>query len=351
MKKNIFLITGGCGFIGSALIRRLLSDQSNTVINIDKLTYAANIASLETTKDKDYIFYKEDIVNNKFLKKILKKHNPDYVIHLAAESHVDRSIDSPETFIMTNVLGTYYLLNSSYEYWKSLDKNKKNKFKFLLVSTDEVYGSLDEKDDSFTESSSYRPNSPYAATKASSDHLARSWNKTYNFPVIITNTSNNYGNWQFPEKLIPLVISKCLNKEDIPIYGNGQQVRDWIHVDDHVSGILFALLNGKSGSKYNIGSNNELSNISVVKAICGILDNLKPLDTGCYAELIKFVSDRPGHDTRYAINSKKMIDLGWHSNISWEEGIKSTINWYLKNKDFLNSNSTKNHSGKRLGKI
>lgn len=351
MKKDIFLITGGCGFIGSALIRRLLSDESNTVINIDKLTYAANISSLGTTKDKDYIFYKEDIVNSNFLKKILKKHNPDYVIHLAAESHVDRSIDSPEAFIMTNVLGTYYLLNSSYEYWKSLDENKKNKFKFLLVSTDEVYGSLDDRDDSFTESSSYRPNSPYAATKASSDHLARSWNKTYNFPVIITNTSNNYGNWQFPEKLIPLVISKCLNKEDIPVYGNGQQIRDWIHVDDHVSGILFALFNGKSGSKYNIGSNNELSNISVVKAICGILDDLKPLDSGCYADLIKFVSDRPGHDTRYAINSKKMIDLGWRSDISWEEGIKSTINWYLNNKDFLSSNSANNHSGKRLGKI
>ena len=347
MSKNIYLITGGCGFIGSALIRQLLKDKNNTVINIDKLTYASNPSSIGNTNGKNYSFFQEDIINASKIDNIIRKYEPNFVIHLAAESHVDRSIDSPESFILTNVLGTYHLLEVSYKYWNSLDEKNKKQFKFLLVSTDEVYGSLSKTEDSFVESNSYKPNSPYAASKASADHLARAWNKTYGFPVITTNTCNNYGKWQFPEKLIPLVISKCLSNEKIPVYGDGQQIRDWIHVDDHISGLLFALENGSFGSKYNIGSNKELTNINVVKSICSLLDKIKPKADGSYQDLIEFVIDRPGHDSRYSINSEKIMKLGWKPLINWETGIEDTIKWYLDNIDFLNNK----FSGERLGKL
>lgn len=347
MDKKIFLITGGCGFIGSALIRKLLKDKNNTVINIDKLTYASNQDSIGNTKDKNYVFFQEDIINSKKIDNIIQRYKPNFIIHLAAESHVDRSIDSPESFILTNVLGTYHLLDTSYKYWNSLSENIKNEFKFLLVSTDEVYGSLSKKENSFVESNPYKPNSPYAASKASADHLARAWNKTYDFPVIITNTCNNYGEWQYPEKLIPLVISKCLLNKKIPVYGDGQQIRDWIHVDDHISGLLFALENGSLGAKYNIGSHKEITNINVVKSICNLLDKIKPKINGSYLDLIEFVTDRPGHDNRYSINSEKIMKLGWKPLIEWEIGIEDTVNWYLNNIDFL----TNKYSGERLGKL
>ena len=351
MSKKVFLITGGCGFIGSALIRKLLLDDDNIVINIDKLTYASNQSSIENKENDNYVFYQADIINNNFLEEIFSKYEFDYVIHLAAESHVDRSIDSPESFIMTNILGTYHLLNNSYNYWKSISTKKRDSFRFLLVSTDEVYGSLEPNEEKFNEETQYRPNSPYAASKASADHLARSWYKTYNFPVIVTNTSNNYGNWQFPEKLIPLVISKCLSHKDIPIYGSGQQIRDWIHVDDHVDGLLFSIKKGLIGQKYNIGANNELTNLNVVNNICDILDKLKPLDGKNYSDLIKFVDDRPGHDVRYAIDSSKILKLGWKSNILWDKGIEETVIWYLNNLEFLGKNHTKDYKGERLGRI
>lgn len=351
MNNKTFLITGGCGFIGSCLIRELSKSKNNYIVNIDKLTYASNTLSIGHLEDKNYTFYKEDITDEAIVEKIFKKTNPDYVIHLAAESHVDRSIDSPKSFIDTNVIGTYNLLNSSYNYWKSVEEEEKKSFKFIMVSTDEVYGSLKPKEDKFNEETSYKPNSPYAASKASSDHLVRAWNTTYGLPTIITNTSNNYGPWQFPEKLIPLVIGKCLNNTNIPVYGDGKQIRDWIHVEDHVSGLLFVLRHGKSGEKYNIGSNNELTNIDVVKTICEILDELKPVKDFNYSKLITYVDDRPGHDTRYAIDSSKINELGWRSNITWMNGIRETILWYLNNQDIKYNSESKIYSGERLGKL
>jgi len=344
-KKEKFLVTGGYGFIGSSLIRLILKN-GDSVYNIDKLTYSSNIKSLEGyTNSDNYIFKQEDICNEEILLGIITEYKPDKIIHLAAETHVDRSIDNPSNFIDTNIIGTYNLLNSSKKYWSSLESKVKNNFKLLLVSTDEVYGSLDFDNSIFTEESSYKPNSPYSASKASSDLLGRAWFKTYNMPIIITNTSNNYGPWQFPEKLIPLTISKCLNKEKIPIYGNGQQVRDWIYVDDHSKGILSAIYNGKIGEKYNISSKNELKNITVVEDICNILDRIQPLDNFKYKELIEFVEDRPGHDQRYALSNEKISKLGWSPSIDWLSGLEKTIHWYMNNKDTL-----KNYSSERLGR-
>ncbi len=343
--KDSFLITGGYGFIGSSLSRMLLKE-GNTVCNIDKLTYSSNLNSLEDyDKSKNYSFYKEDICDEKKISKIILNHRPSKIIHLAAETHVDRSIDDPSVFVKSNIIGTYNLLNLSYKYWNELDNDEKKHFRLLIVSTDEVYGSLKANESSSDETSLYRPNSPYSASKAASDHLGRAWFKTYNMPVIITNTTNNYGPWQFPEKLIPLTILKCINNQKIPIYGNGEQIRDWIYVDDHSEGILSAINNGVIGEKYNISSVNELKNLDLVNNICSILDNLRPLKNGSYNQLINFVDDRPGHDQRYALNNDKIKALGWIPKTNWSKGLEFTIKWYLKNQDFLTS-----YSGERLGR-
>ena len=350
MKNKTILITGGYGFIGSSLIRELLKISNLRIVNIDKLTYAANINSLKFSDKNNYEHYELDICDNSSITEVFEKTKPDFVIHLAAETHVDRSIDGPDNFISTNICGTYNLLKVSYDYWKNLNNQKKDDFRFLHVSTDEVYGSLGAKDKPFNENDPYSPNSPYSASKASSDHLVSAWGKTYDLPVLITNTCNNYGPWQFPEKLIPLCISKCLLLENIPIYGDGLQVRDWIYVDDHVSGILTILKNGEIGEKYNIGSNCEITNINVVKDICKILNDKLPGEID-YSSLIKKVKDRPGHDFRYAINNKKILKLGWIPKYNWEEGLSKTIEWYLENKTFLDESFKKKYSGERLGKI
>ena len=341
-----FLITGGCGFIGSSLIRSLLKDDTNIIANLDKMTYSSNIKSVgNASENPNYSFYKVDVCDEIFLKNFLAEYKPNYIIHLAAETHVDRSIDGPEEFIKSNILGTYNILNNSYKYWCKLEKRLKENFKIILVSTDEVFGSLANDDPQSTENNKYKPNSPYSASKASSDHLGRAWSKTYGLPINITNTTNNYGPWQFPEKLIPLTIAKCIKNENIPVYGNGQQIRDWIFVDDHVSGILRVLNHGKLGDNYNIGCNNELKNIDVVNDICSTLDRLLPRKKGAYKELIEFVEDRPGHDARYALNNNKIKKIGWKPNFQWRSGLEKTVIWYLENKDFLNS-----YSGERIGR-
>ncbi len=351
MSKKVYLITGGCGFIGSCLIRELLKDDNTKVINIDKLSYASNPSAIGDVSKDNYIFYQEDISDRNSITNIIKDHNPHYIINLAAESHVDRSIDGPEVFIKSNITGTFNILDLSYQYWLNLGEDLKSEFKFIHVSTDEVYGTLNANEKPFIEESAYKPNNPYSASKASSDHLVRAWNETYNFPSIITNTTNNYGPWQFYEKLIPLVITKCLNGQPIPVYGDGKQVRDWIHVEDHVNGILTVLSNGSAGEKYNIGNNNEIENIAVVNAICNLLDDLLSFEKGHHNKLIQFVKDRPGHDQRYALNNKKVLALGWKPQIKWDDGIKSTVEWYLKNKNYLNPKDKESYSGERLGTI
>ncbi len=350
-RKKRVLITGGYGFIGSSFIRNLSKNENYIIGNIDKLTYSSNLNSLEKVTNKNnYTFFQEDICNKESIREIILSFEPNYIIHLAAETHVDRSIDGPEVFLKTNILGTYNLLNSSKEYYEKINDKDKKDFKFLLVSTDEVYGSLEPNQSKFTENNPYLPNSPYSASKASADHLARAWHSTYNLPILITNTSNNYGPWQFPEKLIPLTISKCLNNQKIPIFGNGQQIRDWIFVDDHVNGILSVLDKGVIGEKYNIGSNNEKMNIEVVKDICNILDKKIP-SKNTYSNLIEFVDDRPGHDHRYALNNSKIEKIGWKPNYNWSEGLNETIDWYINNQDYLNKDSSMFYSGERLGTI
>ncbi len=346
--KNTYFVTGGCGFIGSALIRKLLKDKNNLVINIDKLSYASNINAVENKRDDSYIFIKDNITNKSQIKKIMDKYNPNFIIHLAAESHVDRSIDDPSSFIESNIIGTYTLLNECYNYWKKLNHKNKLKFKFLLVSTDEVYGSTL---DSFTEESPMRPNSPYAASKASADLLARSWFKTYDFPILTTNCSNNYGKWQFPEKLIPLVIKKCLEDEQIPVYGKGDQERDWLYVEDHIDGLLKVLNNGKYGQTYNIASTKEIKNLDLVELICLILDEMIPNQKKKYSELITFVEDRPGHDFRYSMNIDKIKkEINWKASTKLDEGLRETISWYLDNKEWL-LDPLSNYKGQRLGKL
>lgn len=349
-KKDIYLITGGCGFIGSAVIRHLLKNKNNIVINIDKLSYASNIKAVENKESESYIFIKEDIINRERIKETLLNYSPDYIIHLAAESHVDRSIDNPSSFIESNILGTFILLDECYSYWKNLGKVAKKKFKFLFVSTDEVYGST--KNESFTELSPLQPNSPYAASKASADLLARSWFKTFNFPIIVTNCSNNYGKWQYPEKLIPLVIKKCLQNKKIPIYGNGKQERDWIHVDDHVNGLLSVLKQGSIGERYNIATSEEKTNIDVVKNICSIMNDIRPNSSNNYYDLISFVEDRPGHDFRYSIkNTKLQSETDWCPSIEFSDGLRETIIWYLDNQDWLFDPDKISYDGNRLGQL
>jgi len=351
-----FLITGGAGFIGSAVIRHIIKNTDYNVVNIDKLTYAGNLESLISVEnDTRYTFEQVDICDKNEIKRVFNEHNPDVVMHLAAESHVDRSIDDPDEFIKTNIFGTYVLLEEARDYWSSLKKGKKKGFKFHHVSTDEVYGDLESADDLFTEETPYAPSSPYSATKASSDHMVRAWQRTFGLPTLITNCSNNYGPYQFPEKLIPLVILNAIEGKDLPIYGNGEQVRDWLYVDDHARALLHVALTGKIGETYNIGGHNELKNIDVVKIVCDILDNFMPSKIdgiSQYKQLITYVDDRAGHDIRYAIDATKIAEnLNWTPNETFITGIEKTVHWYLKNRTWCNKVIDSGCMGKRQGLI
>jgi dTDP-glucose 4,6-dehydratase len=353
MTKKL-LITGGAGFIGSAVIRHIINNTSHSVVNIDKLTYAGNLESLETVENSDrYTFEQVDICHANEIKRIFNEHQPDIVMHLAAESHVDRSIDEPGEFIQTNIVGTYILLEKAKDYWNNLKNDKKNNFRFHHVSTDEVYGDLEGTDDLFTEETAYAPSSPYSASKASSDHLVRAWQRTFKFPTLITNCSNNYGPYQFPEKLIPLIILNALKGKNLPIYGDGKQIRDWLYVDDHAKALLHVALNGEIGETYNIGGHNEMKNIEVVQTVCSILDELVPskLDgIDRYEQLITYVSDRAGHDVRYAIDASKIADeLNWIPNETFNTGIRKTVEWYLGNNIWCKHVQDGSYQGERLG--
>ena len=331
----MILVTGGAGFIGGNFVLDWLSNPSaEGIINLDKLTYAGNLATLDSLKaDPRHIFIHGDIGDKSLLAKLLDQYQPRAIVNFAAESHVDRSIHGPAAFIQTNILGSFNLLECAREYWNKLEKQAQEQFRFHHVSTDEVYGSLSLTDPAFTETNPYEPNSPYSASKAASDHLVRAWFHTYGFPVVTTNCSNNYGPYHFPEKLIPLVILNALAGKPLPIYGDGQQIRDWLYVGDHCSAIREVLAKGKLGETYNIGGWNEKPNIEVVKTICQILDELKPRADGkSYAEQITFVKDRPGHDRRYAIDASKVErELGWRPAETFDTGIRKTVQWYLNN--------------------
>lgn len=331
----MILVTGGAGFIGGNFVLDWLKDpQAEGIVNLDKLTYAGNLATLNSLKnDARHIFIHGDIGDQALVTRLLKEHQPRAIVNFAAESHVDRSIHGPAEFVQTNIVATFNLLECARAYWNNSDEVKKAAFRFHHVSTDEVYGSLSASDPAFTETNPYEPNSPYSASKAASDHLVRAWFHTYGFPVVTTNCSNNYGPYHFPEKLIPLVILNAINGKPLPIYGDGQQVRDWLFVSDHCSAIREVLAKGKLGETYNIGGWNEKANIDVVKTICSILDELKPRADGqSYAEQISFVTDRPGHDRRYAIDASKVKrELGWKPKETFDSGIKKTVQWYLDN--------------------
>lgn len=334
MNKTI-IITGGAGFIGSALIRRILATESSyKIVNVDCLTYAGNLESLASVENhQSYNFEKVNICDASSIEKVFEKYTPDGVIHLAAESHVDRSIDGPAAFIHTNIIGTYTLLEASRKYWSGLTGEKKNSFRFHHVSTDEVFGSLGSTG-FFTESTAYDPRSPYSSSKASSDMLVRAWHHTYELPIVLTNCSNNYGPFQFPEKLIPLMILNGAEGKKLPVYGNGDNIRDWLHVDDHAKALMMVFEKGQAGQTYNVGGRNERTNLQVVETICDILDELDPLSRyKSRRELITFVKDRPGHDRRYAIDASKIEnELGWKASYNFNTGIRATVEWYLDNK-------------------
>jgi dTDP-glucose 4,6-dehydratase len=345
------IVTGGAGFIGSAVIRQYINDTNHEVINLDALTYAGNLESLvEVESNSRYHFEHVDIKNKDEVRRVLQQYQPDAIMHLAAESHVDRSIDGPADFIMTNIVGTYNLLDEARSYRDSLTGEQKASFRFHHVSTDEVYGDL-EAEGFFTEDTAYDPSSPYSASKASSDHLVRAWHRTYGFPVVVTNCSNNYGPYQFPEKLIPLVTLNALEGKPLPVYGDGSQVRDWLHVDDHARALRLVLEQGKTGETYNIGGHNEKTNLDVVKTICGLLDELVPESPHKHhASLIKFVADRPGHDVRYAIDADKIEkELGWVPQETFESGIEKTIRWYLDNREWCRHVQDGSYQRERLG--
>lgn len=345
------LITGGAGFIGSALIRHLILTTDYSVVNVDCLTYAGNLNTLESVaKNARYAFEKVDICNQQALQSVFERHRPDAVMHLAAESHVDRSIDGPSAFIQTNVVGTYTLLEVSRQYRQSLSEEQQRNFRFHHISTDEVYGSLGDEG-LFTEETPYDPSSPYSSSKAASDHLVRAWHRTYGLPVLVTNCSNNYGPFQYPEKLIPLTITSALEGRPLPVYGTGQNVRDWLYVDDHARALIVVLERGKIGETYNIGGNSERQNIVVVRTICSLMDELLENSTHRpHDHLIKFVTDRPGHDARYAIDASKIQrELGWKPLESFESGLKKTVEWYLANKEWCDKAVADRYSGERLG--
>lgn len=380
------LITGGAGFIGSAVIRHIIKDTNDSVVNVDKLTYAGNLENLlEVSQSERYKFEQVDICNFAELERVFAEHQPDAIMHLAAESHVDRSIDSPSAFIETNIVGTYTLLEVARQYWQTMESRKRTNFRFHHISTDEVYGDLPHPTEQtgaeehlFTEKTAYAPSSPYSASKASSDHLVRAWYRTYGFPVLITNCSNNYGPFHFPEKLIPLIILNALEEKPLPVYGKGDQIRDWLYVEDHARALYKVLTEGKVGETYNIGGHNEKQNIEVVKTICTILDELVPIASrhcdefsdeanksypqnrhceersdvaiSCYADLITYVTDRPGHDRRYAIDASKIQkELGWEPQETFESGIRKTVKWYLNNREWSQRIQDGRYQRERLG--
>ncbi len=344
------LITGGAGFIGSNLIRYLLEKTNDKILNLDKLCYPGSRHTIEHFDDQpNYQFKQQDLCDSEELVDVVNEFQPDAIIHLAAESHVDRSIDSPQAFIDSNIVGTFNLLEAFRKYFTNSDERLQRQLRFLHVSTDEVFGSLSDGDEPTKEQDSYKPNSPYSASKAASDHLVRAWGKTYSLPILITNCSNNYGPYQFPEKLIPLIVNKALADKALPIYGDGSNIRDWLFVDDHVQALYCVLNKGKPGDTYNIGGNCQLTNLELVGKICNILDVLKPKEI-LYKEQIEFVSDRPGHDYRYAIDiSKIQTELEWSPNESFDSGLMKTINWYIENQAWCDNVSFDTYDGHRLG--
>ena len=348
------LLTGGAGFIGSAVVRHIINHTPDSVVVVDKLTYAGNLTSLApVAHDERFAFEQVDICDRSELNRVFAQYRPDVVMHLAAESHVDRSIDGPAAFIETNIVGTYTLLEAARAYWSALEEGAKAAFRFHHISTDEVYGDLHSVDDFFTETTPYAPSSPYSASKASSDHLVRAWLRTYGLPTLITNCSNNYGPYHFPEKLIPLTILNALAGKPLPVYGNGQQIRDWLYVDDHARALYLVATQGAIGETYNIGGHNERKNLDVVETICSLLEELvpqKPQGIARYHDLITFVADRPGHDLRYAIDAAKIArELGWTPEETFESGMRKTVQWYLANESWWQQVQDGSYQGERLG--
>ncbi|CAD5375449.1 dTDP-glucose 4,6-dehydratase [Pseudomonas sp. OF001] len=347
------LVTGGAGFIGSALIRRLILRTDHHVVNLDKLTYAGNLESLaEIAASERYVFEKVDICDRAEVERVFREQQPDVLMHLAAESHVDRSIDGPAEFIQTNIVGTYTLLEVARQYWQALPEPRREAFRFHHISTDEVYGDLDDTTALFTEQTPYAPSSPYSASKASSDHLVRAWHRTYGLPVLITNCSNNYGPYHYPEKLIPHMILNALRGKPLPVYGDGAQIRDWLYVEDHARALIEVITHGRVGETYNVGGHNEKRNLEVVETICDLLEELapgKPQGIASYRELITFVTDRPGHDRRYAIDAGKIQrELHWTPEETFESGLRKTVAWYLNNLDWCNHVLADDHRSEHL---
>jgi len=349
-KGSTIFVTGGAGFIGSAVVRHLLRDTHARVVNIDKLTYAANLASLPgSTESLNYTFEKACICEGQVLRRLFEKYQPDAVMNLAAESHVDRSIDGPGEFIQTNIVGTFTILQETLRHWRTLSREKRDQFRFLHISTDEVFGSLGDEG-LFTETTAYAPNSPYSASKASSDHLVRAWRETYELPTLVTNCSNNYGPYHFPEKLIPHMIIKGLAGEPLPVYGDGQNVRDWLFVEDHAKALTLVLERGEVGETYNVGGRNERTNLHVVESICDLLDEVMPAAAGPRRQLINFVADRPGHDRRYAIDATKLeTELGWRAEENFETGIAKTVRWYVDEQPWWRAILERGYKVERVG--